>query len=578
MEIPAEVKTKAQTWLEGKFDEDTKSQVKYLMDNDHEELTDAFYKDLEFGTGGLRGIMGVGTNRMNIYTVGMATQGLCNYLKINFVDKEEIKVAIIHDCRNNSRLFAETVAKIFSANGMKVYLFDDLRPTPELSFAIRHFGCQAGVNITASHNPKEYNGYKAYWEDGGQLVPPHDSNVVNAARAISDVSEVQFNGSWDNIELVDKKFDKKYIEEISKVTMSPDAVKRNHDIPMVFTPIHGTAVKLVPEALASMGFSNLHSVQEQDIVDGNFPTVQSPNPENHEALELALKKAEEVNAELVMATDPDGDRLGLAVRNPDGEMELLNGNQTASLLFYYLLTRWQEEGKLDHSKYVVTTIVTTELLSEIARYFEVDMEKTLTGFKWIADIVKQREGEKEFIIGAEESYGYMAGQEVRDKDGVMAAMLIAEMAAWAKDYGKTVYDLLMDVYERFGLYREDLINVVKQGRAGAEEIQQMMEQFRSNPPKTVNQSRVLEIHDYKLQKSTNLQSGVIHPINLPESNVLQFFLEDGSKVSMRPSGTEPKIKFYFGVNEKLKGREHYEQQSAELQERIDAIKKSLKLI
>ena len=578
MEIPKNVQERANNWLSGHFDEDTKSRVKYLMENEPEELIDAFYKDLEFGTGGLRGIMGVGTNRMNIYTVGMATQGLCNYLKSNFSDRDEIKVVISHDCRNNSRLFAETTAKIFSANNVKVYLFDDLRPTPELSYAIRHFNCQAGINITASHNPKEYNGYKAYWEDGGQLVPPHDKNVVNAARAITDIHDVKFNGNWDNIELVGRDLDKVYIDKLKEVSLSPGAIKRNSDLKIVFTPIHGTTVRLVPQALRDFGFTNIINVPEQDVVDGNFPTVKSPNPENHEALKDALDKAQETDADLVMASDPDGDRVGLAVKNPDGDFELLNGNQTASLLFYYILKRWQEENKIDNSKYVIKTIVTTELLTAIAQYFGVDIEDTLTGFKYIAELIERNQGKREFIIGAEESYGYLAGEFVRDKDAVMSCALIAETAAWAKDQGKSAYDLLMDIYEHFGLYYEELMNLVRKGKEGEEEIRRIMDNFRNNPPRKINGSMVTEIKDYYLQKAQNKETGEESPINLPQSNVLQFFTRDGSKVSVRPSGTEPKIKFYFGVNEKFEGRSQYNNQKLKLHKRIEAIKKDLELI
>ena len=573
-----QVKAKAQQWLDGKYDEQTKEEIRRMMKDDPDKLVDAFYKNLEFGTGGLRGIMGAGTNRMNIYTVGMATQGLANYLKKQFSGREKISVVISHDCRNNSRLFAETTAGIFSGNGFEVYLFEDLRPTPELSFAIRHLHCQSGVMITASHNPKEYNGYKAYWEDGAQVIPPHDKNIIEEVNRIKDIGEVKYNGPQENIHLIGKEVDEAYLEKVIALSLTPEAVKKHHDLKIVYTPIHGTGVKLVPQALQRYGFTHIIHVPEQDINDGNFPTVVSPNPEEHAALEMALKKADETGAELVMASDPDGDRLGIAVRDEEGKMMLLNGNQTATLLTYYLLTRWQEKKKLTGKEYIVKTIVTTDLIGEIAKYFGVKHYDVLTGFKWIADVIRRKERKEIFIGGGEESYGFMIGDFVRDKDAVSAAVMIAETAAWARDHGKTLLDVLKEIYMKFSFYKENLLNIVKKGKSGAEEIQAIMERFRHNYPETINGSNVMLIHDYLKGQTIDLISDLRYHITLPKSNVLQFITDDGTKVSMRPAGTEPKIKFYFSVKGKLVKPEDFKKTDKALGEKIEKVKKDLGLL
>ncbi len=570
-DILSEVREKAKRWLEGNYDKETKEQVKNLLEHNEKELIESFYRDLEFGTGGLRGIMGVGTNRMNIYTVGMATQGLSNYIKKNFQDLSEIKVAVAHDSRNNSRLFAETTANIFSGNGFRVYLFDSLRPTPELSFAIRHFGCQSGVVITASHNPKEYNGYKAYWDDGGQIIEPHDKNIIHEVQKIKTVDEVIYSGNKSKIEIVGHDFDELYTDQIKTLSLSPEIIKRQRDMKIVYTPIHGTGVKLVPMVLKKFGFSTIYNVPEQDITDGNFPTVHSPNPEETAALEMAIKKAEEVNADLVMATDPDADRVGVAVKDNSGKFIILNGNQTAALLINYLLTKWSENGKIKGKEYIVKTIVTTELLADIADRYKVAHYDVLTGFKYIADIIKQKEGKMTFIGGGEESYGYLAGEFVRDKDAVISCALIAETAAWAKDQGKSMFELLLEIYRKFAFYKEKLLSVVKKGKEGAEEIQQMMKNYRTRPPKTINESSVTKIADYQSGELMDIINSSVTKINLPRSNVLQFFTEDGSKISIRPSGTEPKIKFYFSVCGEMATIEEYEKTNRVLGKRIDNI-------
>jgi len=571
------VRDRARAWLSESYDEETRKQVKYMLEEDETELIEAFYKDLEFGTGGLRGIMGAGTNRMNIYTVGMATQGLCNYLMAQFNKLDQIKVAIAHDSRNNSRLFSETAAGIFSANGMKVFLFESLRPTPELSFAIRHFNCHSGIVITASHNPKEYNGFKAYWDDGGQIISPHDKNIIDEVQKIKSIDEVKFDGPKKNIEIIGEAFDKLYLEKVKTLSLSPKIIERNSDLKIVYTPIHGTGVRLVPASLNEFGFKNIYHVPEQDIPDGNFPTVKSPNPEESAALSMAIEKAKSVNADLVMGTDPDADRVGIAVRKPDGKFILLNGNQTATLLIHYLLSQWSAKGKLTGREYIVKTIVTTDLLNEIAEDFKVDHFDVLTGFKYIADLIKKHEGKKVFIAGGEESYGYMVGEFVRDKDAVISCSMIAEVAAWAADQGKSLYELLLDIYVKYRLYKEQLINIVKKGKAGAEEIRNIMDNFRYKPPETINDSPVMLIHDYLKQQTYDLISHLRYEITLPKSNVLQFILEDGSKISMRPSGTEPKIKFYFSVKEELKDRADFDTVDALLQERIDGIIESLEI-
>ncbi len=566
---------KARSWLDTSYDEETREEVKKLIENNPQELIESFYRDLEFGTGGLRGIMGAGTNRMNKYTVGMATQGLANYLIKMFPDIDQIKVAIAYDSRNNSKYFARITAEVFSANGFKVYLFDDLRPTPELSFAIRYFKCQSGIVITASHNPKEYNGYKAYWDDGGQLIPPHDKNVIDEVKKIKKINDVKFNGIEKNIEIIGEKVDEEYLRRIKELTLSPEIIKKHKDIKIVYTPLHGTGVKLVPMCLKDFGFENIFSVDAQNVSDGNFPTVVSPNPEEPAALEMAIKKAKEVDATLVMATDPDADRVGIAVKDNKNEIILLNGNQAASLLIYYLITNWKEKGKINGYEYIVKTIVTSELLKDIANKNGVESFDVLTGFKWIADIIKQNEGEKIFIGGGEESYGYLIGDFVRDKDAVSACALIAETAAWAADNGKTLFDLLIDIYLEYDLYKEKLISVVRKGKSGAEEIQKIMEKFRNNPPVSINNSEVVTIKDYLIQKEKNLINGEEKQIFLPKSNVLQFFLKDGSKISMRPSGTEPKIKFYFSVKEKLDDKNKFDELNKHLDKKIESIIKSL---
>lgn len=564
----------ANTWLKGNYDDETKSTVRNMLDNEPHELVESFYRNLEFGTGGLRGIMGVGSNRMNKYTVGAATQGFANYLKKSFPQIDQLSVAIACDSRNNSPYFSEITADIFSANGIKVYLFDELRPTPELSFAIRYFGCQGGIVITASHNPKEYNGYKAYWNDGAQLIPPHDKSVIDEVNKITDITEVKFEKNADLIEIVGAEVDELYLEQLKLLSLSPELIQKQKDFRIVYTPIHGTGYKMVPAILQKFGFNRVYSVEEQNIPDGNFPTVVSPNPEEPAALEMAIQKAKEVDADLVMATDPDSDRVGIAVRK-DNEFILLNGNQTASLLIYYLLRKWHENGKLTGNEYIVKTIVTTELLVDIAEKYEVEYYDVLTGFKWIADIIRKNEGTKTFIGGGEESYGYMIGDFVRDKDAVASCAMIAETAAWAADQGIGLYDLLMDIYTEFGFYKESLISIVRKGKSGAEEIQQIMANFREQPPLSLNNSKVVMIKDYQLGIEKNLETGKSNKIILPKSNVLQFFTEDGSKVSVRPSGTEPKIKFYFGVKAPLDSKIDYGFVNNQLDGRIEGIIKDL---
>lgn len=573
-DLLTEVIAKANSWLEGNYDEETKERVKYLLEHDEAELVESFYRHLEFGTGGLRGIMGVGTNRMNIYTVGMATQGLCNYLLKQFPG-EEISMAFAHDSRNNGTLFCETAAQICIANGIKVYLFDSLRPTPELSFAIRHLGCKSGVVVTASHNPKEYNGYKVYWEDGGQIIAPHDKNIIDEVQKITSVDEVKWNGNKDEIIVIGDEVDRAYLDALMTVSLSPEIVDRQSNLKIIYTPIHGTGVKLVPEILKEVGFKNVYHVPEQDVPDGNFPTVKSPNPEESAALNMALEKAREVDADLVMATDPDADRVGIAVKNEQGEFELLNGNQTGSFLLYYLLTQWQAKGKITGKEYMVKTIVTTELLAAMARDFHVEYYDVLTGFKFIADIIKKNEGFKKFIGGGEESYGYLAGDFVRDKDAVMSCMLIAEATAWAKEQGKSVFDILTEIYLKYGFYKEALVNLVKKGKSGAEEIQQMMDAYRNETPTEINGAAIIKVKDYLTQVESDFLTGGKRKIDLPKSNVLQFFTADGSKISVRPSGTEPKIKFYIGTKAKMENATDYKKTEQLLAERINAISKDL---
>ena len=573
-----DVKKKAQIWLDGNYDEATKSAVRAMLENsDTTDLVESFYKDLEFGTGGLRGIMGVGTNRMNIYTVGSATQGLSNYLKKEFAG-QQISVVVGHDSRNNSRLFAESAADIFSANGIKVYLFEALRPTPEISFAIRHLGCQSGIVITASHNPKEYNGYKAYWSDGAQVIAPHDHNIINEVNKIKSVDDIKFEGNKELIQIIGEDIDSVYLDKISKLTLSPESIKRNKDMKIVYTPIHGTGITVIPRALKMYGFENIIDVPEQNVISGDFPTVISPNPEEPAALQMAVDKAKEVGADIVMASDPDADRVGIAVKNDKGEWILVNGNQTAMMLVYYLVKRWSELGKITGKEYLVKTIVTTELIATMAKKFNVPYFDCYTGFKWIAAIIREQEGKMQYIGGGEESYGFLCQDFVRDKDAVSACTMIAEVAAWAKDNGKTVYELIQDIYLEFGFSKEKGISVVKKGKSGAEEIKQMMSQFRVAPPKELAGSQVVVIKDYSTLRMIDVLAGKTESLEMPESsNVLQYFTADGTKVSVRPSGTEPKIKFYIEVKLPIASREDYDAVNAAAEEKVLAVKKSLGL-
>ncbi len=571
------VMSKAQKWLEGNYDEATKAQVKYLIDNDKKELTECFYKDLEFGTGGLRGIMGVGSNRMNEYTVGMATQGLSNYLKECFKG-QEVKVAVAHDSRNNSRFFAERVADIFASNGFKVYLFDELRPTPELSFAIRELGCQSGVVVTALHNPKEYNGYKAYWADGAQVTPPHDKNIIAEVEKITSIDQIELGKNPENITILGKEFDEIYLARIKGLSMAPEAVAKNHDMKIVYSSMHGAGVKLVPASLRNFGFTNIIMVEEQSVVDGNFPTVASPNPEERATMSMAIELARKEGAELVIATDPDADRIAIAVLDDKGEYVLLNGNQTMVLLLSYMLTRWGELGKLDGKQFVIKTIVTSEMVKAVADAYGVKCYDCLTGFKYIAKIIRENEGKTTYIGGGEESFGFLAGDFVRDKDAVSACALAAEAMAWAKEKGLTLHEWLKELYVKYGFYREGLVSVVRKGKEGAEEIQKMMVDMRTNPPKTILGSPVVKINDFLSLEQTDVVAGTKTPIEQDKSNVLQFFTEDGTKVSVRPSGTEPKIKFYFGVCAPLCCTARFDDVQAELDAKIEAIKKELNLI
>lgn len=559
-------------WYTGDYDDETKKEVKAYLDN----FVDPFYRTLEFGTGGLRGIMGAGSNRMNKYTVGSATQGLCNYLKKQFPE-QEIKVAIAHNSRNNSKYFANVAADVLSANDIKVYLFDDLRPTPELSFAVRHFKCKSGIVITASHNPKEYNGYKAYWEDGGQIIAPHDENIIKEVNKIKSIKKINFNRKPENIITIGSEVDEIYTDKVKELSLSPEIVKKFADLKIVYTPLHGSGVNLVPMSLKKLGFTNVNVLASQRIPDGNFPTVKSPNPEESAALALALEEAKKTDADLLMGTDPDCDRVGIAVKDDKGQFILLNGNQAATLLIYYLLNKWKENGKLLGKEMVVKTIVTTELIANMAESFNVQCINVLTGFKYIADVIKRNEGSKTFIGGGEESYGYLVGDFVRDKDAVIACSLIAEACAWAKSKEKSLYDLLIEIYCQYGYYKEKLKSLEKKGKAGHEEIKKIMENFRLNPPKEINKSKVVKISDYQGQVTKELPKGKLTKIDLPKSDVLQFFLEDGSKITMRPSGTEPKIKFYFGVKEALENKEKFAEVNQKLNEKIDALVKELKI-
>ena len=576
-ELIALCEAKAKQWLTPVFDADTQATVKGLLDNeDKTELIESFYKNLEFGTGGLRGIMGAGSNRMNVYTVGMATQGFANYLKKNFADREQISVVVCHDCRNNSRLFAETVANIFSANGIKVYLFDDMRPTPECSFAIRHLGCQSGVNITASHNPKEYNGYKAYWEDGAQVLAPHDTGIIDEVNKVK-VEDVKFDGNKELIEIIGEEIDKIYLDLIHGISIDPEVIKRQKDLKIVYTPLHGTGMMLIPRSLKLWGFENVHCVKEQMVKSGDFPTVVSPNPENGEALTLALRDAKEIDADIVMASDPDADRVGMACKNDKGEWILINGNQTCLLFLYYIIRNRQAKGLMKPTDFIVKTIVTTEVIKKIADKQHIEMRDCYTGFKWIAREIALSEGKQQYIGGGEESYGFLAEDFVRDKDAVSACSLLAEICAWAKDQGKTLYDVVMDIYLEYGFSKEVTVNVVKPGKTGADEIKQMMTNFRNNPPTELGGSKVVLWKDYQTLEQRDA-AGNVTKIDMPTtSNVLQWFCDDETKISVRPSGTEPKIKFYIEIKDTMKCAGCYERCTDAATAKVEAIKKSLNL-
>jgi len=573
--MDAAIQDKINTWLTGNYEQSVKDAIAKLQTENPDELADAFYKNLEFGTGGLRGIMGIGTNRMNKYTVGMATQGYANYLKQCFGNN--VKVAIAHDCRNNSRFFAETTANVFAANGIKVYLFEELRPTPELSFAIRHFGCQGGVVCTASHNPKEYNGYKAYWDDGAQMVGPHDVNVIKEVEKIASVDDVKWTGGEANITLIGKEVDAIYLDMVKGLSVYPEVCAAQHDLKIVYTPIHGTGIKLVPQVLAQYGFDNVHIVEEQSTPDGNFPTVIYPNPEERETMSIGLKKAQELDADILLGTDPDADRVGIGVKNNKGEWILMNGNQTAVLAFNYMIEARKTKGLAAPNDMVVKTIVTSYMIDTIAKENNIACYNVLTGFKWIASLIKQKEGKEKYIIGGEESFGLMIGDQIRDKDAVSAVAILCEMAAYEKNKGRSLYDKLIDMYVQYGLYKEDLVSITKKGMNGAKEIADMMQGYRDNPPKTIDGVAVAELLDYDLQVGKNLSTGETWTIDLPKSNVLQFSLSDGTKISARPSGTEPKIKFYFSVNTKLENKAGFEAASELLNKKVAGIIEEMKL-
>ncbi len=564
---------KAQQWLNSNIDQHSKKEIERMI-NLPDELVDAFYENLEFGTGGLRGIMGVGTNRMNIYIVQMATQGLCNYLVKTF-PHEPKKIAISYDSRNNSKLFAEATANVCASNGFEVFIFDDIRPTPELSFAVRKLGCISGVMITASHNPKEYNGYKAYGNDGGQYISPHDKNIINEVKAIKSIDEVKVNQNKENIKILDYHFDNLYFDEVLKLSINKEIIHNYNNLAFVYTPLHGTGIKLVPEALKRAGFTNVQIVEEQAIMDGNFPTVKSPNPEEKSALEMAINKAQKINADLVFATDPDADRVGIAVKDSKNNFVLLNGNQTASVLTYYILEQWSKQNKFKGNEYIIKTIVTTELLTKVAKKYQIEIFDVLTGFKYIAEIIRQNEGKKTYVCGGEESYGFLIGDYVRDKDAVSACLLIAEVAAWARSQNKTIWDILMDIYREFGLYKEALVSITKKGMNGQEEIKNMMKNFRSNPPKTLANSKIVIIKDYIEQKEINVLNHSTTAILLPKSDVLQFITEDETIISVRPSGTEPKIKFYIGTKATIKN--NFDETDQLLTAKIEHIKSDLNI-
>jgi phosphoglucomutase len=569
------IKDKVDQWLNGNYDDETKASIQQMLNENPDEIIDAFYKNLEFGTGGLRGIMGIGTNRMNKYTVGMATQGFANYLKKSF--SGEISVAIGHDCRNNSRDFAEITANVFAANGIKVFLFESLRPTPELSFTIRHLNCKGGVVCTASHNPKEYNGYKAYWDDGAQLVPPHDKNVIAEVEKISSVEEVRWSGGESNITIIGKEMDELYLDMVQGLSVYPEICKQQHDLKIVYTPIHGSGIMLVPAALQKLGFDNVHIVKEQSTPDGNFPTVVYPNPEERETMSIGLQQAKDLDADILLGTDPDADRVGIGVKNNKGEWVLMNGNQTALLAFNYVIEARKAKGIAQPNDMVIKTIVTTNMIDVIAQQNNIACYNVLTGFKWIASLIKEKEGKENYVIGGEESFGLMIGNGIRDKDSVSAVTILCEMAAYEKAKGRTLFDKLIDLYLQYGFYKEDLLSITKKGMNGAAEIAAMMETFRTNPPQTIDGIKVKELKDYQLQKATNLLTGDVSAINLPKSNVLQFILEDDTVVSARPSGTEPKIKFYFSVNTKFENAAEFDQKEKELDDKIERIIKEMKL-
>jgi phosphoglucomutase len=569
--LDPQISTRAARWLGSDYDETTRAAVQNMLDeNDTEAITDAFYRDLEFGTGGMRGIMGVGTNRMNKYTIGAATQGLSNYLLQQFAS-QNISVAVAYDCRNNAITFAQIVADVFSANGINVYFFDKLRPTPELSFAIRELGCQSGVMLTASHNPKEYSGFKAYWNDGGQIIAPHDKNIIAEVLKITEPKQINFNGRPELIALIGEEMDRKFIDTVAAVSKNREAIEAQHDLKIVFSPIHGTAVDIVPRALRAVGFTNLHLVQEQCVVDGNFPTVIYPNPEEHEAMTMALELADRVDADLVMATDPDADRVGIAIKNQQGQFILLNGNQTGSLLFHYLLQQWEAASLITGNEYLIKTVVTSYLIDKMAESKGVKCYNTLTGFKFIGALMTELAGKQTFIAGCEESYGYLVGDHVRDKDAVVASVMIAEMCAHYKNQGKSLFEALLDIYVEFGLYKEVLLSFTKTGKRGAEEIQALMEGYRSHPPRELAGLPIVRVKDYQLQRETDLRTGQSREIDLPKSNVMQFITDNGDIISARPSGTEPKIKYYISLNTPLERREDYEQEVMRLDELIEKI-------
>lgn len=574
--MDAAIQQKVDTWLKGNYDQATKDEITRLQKESPDELTDAFYQNLEFGTGGMRGLMGVGTNRMNKYTIGTATQGFANYLR-HVYGQIEIRVAIAHDSRNNSRFFAETTANVFAANGIKAFLFDALRPTPELSFAIRTLHCHGGVVCTASHNPKEYNGYKAYGNDGGQLVPPHDKNVVAEVNAIKSVDDIKWSGGEANITIIGSEIDAEYIKMVKTLSVYPEVIAKQHDLKIVYTPIHGSGIMLVPQVLKTFGFTNVNIVLEQATPDGNFSTVGYPNPEEAETMSLAIKKAKEIDADILLGTDPDADRVGIGIKNHKGEWVLMNGNQTAVLGFTYLMEARKAKGIAQPNDMVVKTIVTSYMIDQVAKGNNVACYNVLTGFKWIAELIKEKEGKENYVIGGEESFGMMVGDKVRDKDAVSAVAFLCEMAAYEKEQGKPLYDKLIDLYVQYGFYLEHLISITKKGMRGQEEIAEMMQGYRNNPPKVINGSPVVQLLDYQLQVGKNLQTGESHDITLPKSNVLQFILEDGTQISARPSGTEPKIKFYFSVNTKLQSKEKYDETHAMLEARIKGIIDDMKL-